>query len=32
MLGKGIADGKGKNLYNLIGKFLNKKYFHMEKN
>ena len=28
MLGKGIADGKGKNLYNLIGKkFLNKKKF-----
>jgi 4-hydroxy-tetrahydrodipicolinate reductase len=28
MLGKGIADGKGKNLYNLIGKkFLNKKMF-----
>ena len=28
MLGKGIADGKGKNLYNLIGKkFLNKKFF-----
>ena len=28
MLGKGIADGKNKNLYNLIGKkFLNKKYF-----
>jgi len=28
MLGKGIADGKSKNLYNLIGKkFLNKKYF-----
>ena len=28
MLGKGIANGKGKNLYNLIGKkFLNKKYF-----
>ena len=28
MLAKGIADGKGKNLYNLIGKkFLNKKYF-----
>ena len=28
MLGKGIADGKGKNLYNLIGKkFLNKKSF-----
>ena len=28
MLGKGIADGKGKNLYNLIGKkFLNKKTF-----
>ena len=28
MLGKGIADGKGKNLYDLIGKkFLNKKSF-----
>ena len=28
MLGKGIADGKGKNLYNLIGKkFLNRKSF-----
>ena len=28
MLGKGIADGKNKNLYNLIGKkFLNKKSF-----
>ena len=28
MLGKGIADGKGKNLYNLIGKkYLNKKSF-----
>jgi len=28
MLGKGIADGKNKNLYNLMGKkFLNKKYF-----
>ena len=28
MLGKGIADGKNKNLYNIIGKkFLNKKYF-----
>jgi len=28
MLGKGIAKGKNKNLYNLIGKkFLNKKYF-----
>ncbi len=28
MLGKGIADGKGRNLYNLIGKkFLNKKIF-----
>ena len=28
MLGKGIADGKNKNLYKLIGKkFLNKKYF-----
>ena len=28
MLGKGIAEGKGKNLYNLIGKkFLNKKSF-----
>ena len=32
MLGKGIADGKGKNLYNLIGKkFLNKKTFHYGK-
>ena len=32
MLGKGIADGKNKNLYNLIGKkFLNKKSFPMEK-
>jgi 4-hydroxy-tetrahydrodipicolinate reductase len=28
MLGKGIADGKNKNLYNLIGKkFLNKRFF-----
>jgi 4-hydroxy-tetrahydrodipicolinate reductase len=28
MLGKGIADGKNKNLYNLMGKkFLNKKFF-----
>jgi len=28
MLGKGIADGKNKNFYNLIGKkFLNKKFF-----
>jgi len=28
MLGKGIADGKNKNIYNLIGKkFFNKKYF-----
>ena len=28
MLGKGIADGKNKNLYNLLGKkFLNKKFF-----
>ena len=28
MLGKGIADGKNKNLYNIMGKkFLNKKYF-----
>ena len=28
MLGKGIADGKNKDLYNLMGKkFLNKKYF-----
>ncbi len=28
MLGKGIADGKNKNLYNLIGKkYLNKKIF-----
>jgi len=28
MLGKGIADGKNKNLYNIIGrKFLNKKFF-----
>jgi len=28
MLGKGIADGKNKNLHNLMGKkFLNKKYF-----
>ncbi len=32
MLGKGIADGKNKNLYNLMGKkFLNKKSFLMEK-
>ena len=31
MLGKGIAKGKNKNFYNLIGKkFLNKKTFHME--
>ena len=28
MLGKGVADGKNKNFYNLMGKkFLNKKYF-----
>ena len=28
MLGKGIADGKNKNFYNLIGKkYLNKKTF-----
>ena len=33
MLGKGIADGKNKNLYNLIGKkFLNKKSFPYGKN
>ncbi len=32
MLGKGIADGKSKNLYNLIGKkFLNKKTFPYSK-
>jgi 4-hydroxy-tetrahydrodipicolinate reductase len=32
MLGKGIADGKNKDLYNLMGKkFLNKKSFLMEK-
>ena len=32
MLGKGIADGKNKDLYNLMGKkFLNKKIFLMEK-
>ena len=32
MLGKGIADGKNKSLYNLIGKkFLNKKSFPFEK-
>ena len=32
MLAKGIADGKNKNLYNLIGnKFLNKKTFPFEK-
>jgi len=32
MLGKGIADGKNKNLYNLIGKkFLNKKSFSFGK-
>ena len=32
MLGKGIADGKNKNLYNLIGKkFLNKKFFPIGK-
>ena len=32
MLGKGIADGKSKNLYNLIGKkFLNKKSFPYRK-
>jgi len=32
MLGKGIADGKGKNFYDLIGKrFLNKNIFLMEK-
>ena len=32
MLGKGIADGKNKNLYNLIGKkFLNKKSFPLGK-
>ena len=33
MLGKGIAVGKNKNLYKLIGKkYLNKKSFHMGKN
>ena len=33
MLGKGIADGKNKNLNNLIGKkFLNKKFFLWKKN
>ena len=33
MLGKGIADGKNKNFYNLIGKkYLNKKTFPYEKN
>ena len=32
MLGKGIADGKNKNLYNLIGKkYLNKKSFPYSK-
>ena len=32
MLGKGIADGKNKNFYNLMGKkFLNKNLFHMGK-
>ena len=32
MLGKGIADGKNKNLYNLMGKkFLNKKFFPYSK-
>jgi 4-hydroxy-tetrahydrodipicolinate reductase len=32
MLGKGIANGKNKNFYNLIGKkFLNKKYFSFGK-
>ena len=33
MLGKGIADGKNKNLYNLIGKkiFKQKNLSHMEK-
>ena len=32
MLGKGIANGKGKDFYKLIGKkFLNKKPFLMEK-
>ena len=32
MLGKGIAKGKNKNFYNLIGKkYLNKKLSHMEK-
>ena len=32
MLGRGIADGKSKNFYNLIGKkYLNKKTFLMEK-
>ena len=32
MLGKGIADGKNKNLNNLIGKkFLNKKSFSVRK-
>ena len=31
MLGKGIANGKGKNLYNMIGKkFLNKKTFQYQ--
>ena len=32
MLGKGIAIGKNKNFYNLVGnKYLNKKIFHMGK-
>ena len=32
MLGKGIADGKNKNFYNLIGKkYLNKKSFPYSK-
>ena len=32
MLGKGIADGKNKNFYNLIGKkYLNKKIFSLFK-
>ena len=32
MLGKGIAVGKNKDFYKLLGKkFLNKKYFHIAK-
>ena len=33
MLGKGVADGKKKNFYSMIGKkYLNKKYFRTVEN